>query len=79
MDVTGNIGQKASPAMVMRLASDKTVYVCVYVNFQSETVKCTGVLEDKITEKSIGVDALSINGIMDKHKKLRTSEFLHQP
>ena len=39
LKVTGDIGQKAFPAVVERLQTDENAYVCIFVNFCSETRK----------------------------------------
>ena len=70
LKVTGDIGQKAFPAAVERLRTDENAYVCIFVNFCSETKKWADVLEGKLSEVLLSVDVLQINGNMDKHEKI---------
>ena len=68
-EVTGDIGQVALPRLVEKLKNKASAYVCLFVNFRSETDKWAKVLENLLASSAVPVDVLQINGDMDKLEK----------
>ena len=65
-----SVKEAALQPVVVLLREDSSAHVCIFVNFRSEVGKISGALEDIMAEALLRVGVLSINGSMDKNKKI---------
>ena len=69
--VTGDIGQEGFPSVVSLLNYDSDTYVCVIVNFKSETTKWVKALELQLANIFLSVDVIQNNRKTEKNIFLR--------